>query len=86
MIWSMRLARAVVEGEGGRGPRFRRRVPDGGCCCCFDGLVCWLIWLGGESGAESWPGESWACTEARGWFVGARLGFWVVVVFGVEDP
>ena len=83
----MRVARAVVVGEGGRGPRFLRRVPDGGCCC-FNGLCGWWVWVGGESGAESWLGESWACTEAGGWFVGARLGSRVVVVvmFGVEDP
>ena len=70
----MRVARAVVEGEGWRGPRLLRRE-DGGCCGGFDGLGCWWVWLGGgwfggESGAESRVGESWAWAEARSWLVG----------------
>jgi hypothetical protein len=59
----MRVARAVVLGEGGRGPRLRREGWGGG----FDG--CW-VWLGGgfggESGAESLLGKSWAWAWARG--------------------
>lgn len=84
----MRDARAVVEGDGWRGPRCLRREDGGGCG--FVGLGCWWVLLGGgfggESGAGSRMSEIWASAEARGWPVGARLGFWVVVVFGVEDP
>ena len=42
---------------------------------------------GGERGAESLLGESWACAEARGLPAGMWLACWVEsVVVGVEDP
>lgn len=53
----MRVARAVVLGEGGRGPRLRRVGWGGG----FDGLGgCWWVWVGGESGAGALLGDGWA--------------------------
>jgi len=63
----MREARAVVEGEGWRGPRCLRRE-DGDC----GGFV--VGWVGGgccgESGAESRVDEIWAWAETRAWPVG----------------
>ena len=86
----MRVARAVVEGDGWRGPRFLRRE---GCGGGFDGLVgCWVLLGGGEGGergAESRLGGSLAWAEGRVWPVAVWIDFGVVVVlvvFGVEDP
>jgi hypothetical protein len=82
----MRVARAVVEGDGGRGPRLRREGW-GGCGCCFDGVGGWWVWVGGERSAEALLGESWAWLEVRGRPIGAWLGCWLVVlVVGVKDP
>lgn len=79
----MRVARAVVEGEGGRGPRLRRAGWGG----CGDLVVCWVDGgCGGGFGAESLLGERWAWFEAKGWPAGAWVVCWVVVVVGVEDP
>ena len=58
-MWSIKVARAVVEGDGWRGPRFLRREGGGGG---FDGLAgCWVPLggaCGGERGAESRLGGS----------------------------
>lgn len=88
----MRVARAVVEGDGWREPRFLRREGGG---CGFDGLVaCWVPLggggRGGERGAESRLVGRWAWAEARVWPVAVWLDFGalvvVVVIFGVEGP
>jgi hypothetical protein len=53
MIWSMREARAVVEGEGARGVRLWRRFVAGGLLGSVDVGV-EAAWLGcGERGVES---------------------------------
>jgi hypothetical protein len=64
MIWSMREARAVVEGEGRRRVRLWRRFEGGGLVFAAGAELVEVGWLGcGESGVESRPvlaGESWA--------------------------
>jgi hypothetical protein len=52
MIWSMREARAVVEGEGARGVRLWRRFVEGVGLVGRVGVD--VAWLGcGERGVES---------------------------------
>jgi hypothetical protein len=61
MIWSIREARAVVEGEGRRRVRLWRRFAEGAGLVGRFGVD--VAWLGcGESGVESRPvlvAESW---------------------------
>jgi hypothetical protein len=77
MIWSIREARAVVEGDGSRRGRLWRRV---------EGLdVGAMVGLVGGCGVESRVVLLGAWTSAESSFAGVRLGCWVVV-FGVVDP
>jgi len=82
MIWSMREARAVVEGDGSRRGRLWRRVEE-------DLDVGAMVGFVGGCGVESrlvLVGGSWALMPAERSFPGVWLDCWVVVFFGVIDP